>query len=83
MCNPAFALALNGLGIRSMRWMLVAYMRRWLCIAASMFLAIAPAEALAAQTRLMILPAATAVGCCIALVMLACAAVAYLMLGRR
>jgi hypothetical protein len=68
---------------RSMRWMLLPYIRRWLVIAASLFLGIAPAEALAAQTSLRILPAATAVGCCIAVAVMCCAGVAYLMLGRR
>jgi hypothetical protein len=68
---------------RSMRWMLLAYVRRWLVIAASMFLGIAPAEALAAQTSLVILPAFAAVGCCIAIAVFVCALTAYLMLGRH
>src|SRR5437763_5048090 len=52
---------------RAMRWMLVAYMRRWTLIAATLFVAIAPTEALAAQASFFIIPAAAfAVGCSIA-----------------
>src|SRR5438309_11181148 len=51
---------------RAMRWMLVPYIRRWVVIEASLFLAIAPIEALAAQAAIVIIPsAAIAVGCCI------------------
>src|SRR5918998_138701 len=46
---------------RAMRWLLVPYLQRWLFIAASLFLAIAPAEAIAAQS-LVFVPAALAVG---------------------
>lgn len=69
---------------RSMRWMLVAYMRRWALIAASLFLAVSPAEALAAQERLFAVPAAAlAVGSCIALVVIVVTATVYLLLGTR
>src|SRR5689334_17308467 len=52
---------------RAMRWMLVAYMRRWILIAAGSFVGIAPAEAAAAQASFFILPAAAlAVSACIA-----------------
>jgi len=65
---------------RAMRWMLLPYLRRWLLIAASLFLGIAPAEALAADAS--IVPAAAiAVGFCIAVAVLACIGAAYLMLG--
>src|SRR2546421_10718556 len=59
---------------RSMRWMLVAYLRRWILIAASLFLGIAPAEAFAAQASLVIVPAAVAVGVCIAVTVALCVA---------
>src|SRR5258706_5468261 len=52
---------------RTMRWMLVPYIRRLILIAASLFLAIAPAEALAAEAKFFIIPAAAlAVGSSIA-----------------
>jgi hypothetical protein len=66
---------------RTMRWLLVPYLQRWLLIAASLFLAIAPAEALAAQASLVIVPAALAVGFCIAATVAFCIATAYLLLG--
>lgn len=66
---------------RAMRWMLVPYLRRWLLIAAGLFLAIAPAEAMAAQASLVIVPAALAVGFCIAVTVTFCIATAYLLLG--
>jgi hypothetical protein len=69
---------------RAMRWMLLAYIQRWMMIAASLFLGIAPAEALAAQKSLFIIPAAAfAVGSCIAVAVIACTATAYLLLGTR
>jgi hypothetical protein len=50
---------------RAMRWVLLPYLRRWLLITVSLFAAIAPAEAFAAEAT--IVPAATiAVGFCIA-----------------
>ena len=69
---------------RAMRWILVAYMRRWVMIAAASFLAIAPAEAAAAQVRLFIIPAAAfAVGACIAVSIAVVTAAVYLLLGSR
>jgi hypothetical protein len=66
---------------QAMRWILVAYLRRWMLIAGSLFLGIAPAEALAAQAPLVIVPAACAVGFCIAATVTFCIATAYLLLG--
>jgi hypothetical protein len=66
---------------RAMRWLLVPYLQRWLLIAATFFLAIAPAEAMAAQASLVIVPAAVAVGFCIAATITFCIATAYLLLG--
>ena len=67
---------------RTMRWMLLPYLRRWLLIAGSLFVGIAPAEALAADAT--IVPAAAiAVGFCVAMAVLACIAAAYLMLGVK
>jgi hypothetical protein len=67
-----------------MRWMLLWYLQRWMVIAAALFLAIAPAEAQAAQISLFIIPTvAFAVGACIALTVIACTAIAYLLLGAR
>jgi hypothetical protein len=67
-----------------MRWMLVPYIRRWLVIAASLALLIAPAEAAAAQQALYTIPmAAIAVGCCIAVIIVAVTLAVYLLLGRR
>src|SRR5436305_115132 len=52
---------------RAQRWILIPYIRRWILIAGASFLAIAPAEALAAQAAFFIVPAAAfAVGCCLA-----------------
>lgn len=64
---------------RAMRWLLVPYLRRWLLIAAALFLAIAPAEAMAAQA--IIVPAALAVAFCIAATVAFCIATAWLLLG--
>jgi hypothetical protein len=67
---------------RSMRWMLVAYLRRWATIASALFLGILPGEALAAQSPVFLIPtAAIAVGCCIALTVTALIAAVYLLLG--
>lgn len=72
------ALAYN----RAMRWMLVPYMKRWTAIAAALFAGIAPAEALAAEGALALVPAAAfAVGFCIALTVTFCICAAYLLLG--
>ena len=67
-----------------MRGILVPYLRRWAMIAAALFLAIAPAEALASQARIFVIPAAAfAVGCCIALVVSVVIGAVYLLLGAR
>jgi hypothetical protein len=67
---------------RAMRWVLVPYLRRWVFIALSLFLCIAPAEALAGQqTAFVITAAASAVGCCIAVAVCAVIAAVYLLLG--
>lgn len=67
---------------RAMRWVLVPYLRRWVFIALSLFLCIAPAEALAAQqAAFVITAAASAVGCCIAVAVCAVIAAVYLLLG--
>ena len=66
---------------RAMRWLLVPYLRRWVLIAAALFLGIAPAEALAAEASLVIVPAALAVACCVAATVAFCIATAYLLLG--
>lgn len=69
---------------RAMRWILLPYIRRWLMIAAMLFLAIAPAEAAAAQARIFIIPAAAfAVGCCVAVTVTALILAVYLLLGAR
>ena len=69
---------------QTMRWMLLRYVRRWAMIAASLSLCIAPAEALAAQESLFIIPAAaSAVGCCVAVTVIVCSVTAYVLLGRR
>jgi hypothetical protein len=69
---------------RAMRWILVPYIRRWVLIAAAFFLAIAPAEALAAQARIFIIPAAAfAVGACIALTVTVVTVAVYVLLGAR
>jgi hypothetical protein len=79
---PARELALSY--NRAMRWMLVPYIRRWLAIAASLALLIAPAEAAAAQQTLFAIPmAALAVGCCIAITVAAVTVAVYLLLGRK
>jgi hypothetical protein len=66
---------------RAMRWILVPYIRRWVLITAGSFLGIAPAEALAAHTSAVIIPAAFAVGCCIALTVTAATVAVYFLLG--
>ena len=69
---------------RAMRWMLVPYIRRWLAIAVSLGLMIAPAEAAAAQQAAFAIPmAAIAVACCIAITIALVTAAVYLLLGRR
>lgn len=67
---------------RAMRWMLVPYLKRWIAIAAASFAGIAPAEALAGQGSVFLVPAAAlAVGSCIAATVTLCIAAAYLLLG--
>ncbi len=75
------ALAYN----RTMRWMLLPYIRRWAVIAAVLLLAIAPTEALAAERSLaLMLPAAAAaVGFCIAVTVALVSLAAYVLLGAR
>ena len=69
---------------RAMRWMLVAYIRRWLAIAVSLGLMIAPAEAAAAQQAAFAIPmAAIAVACCIAITIALVTAAVYLLLGKK
>lgn len=69
---------------RAMRWILLPYLRRWVVIAALLYLGIAPTEALAAQSAVFIIPsAAFAVGCCIAVTVTTCIVTAYLLLGKR
>ena len=69
---------------RAMRWMLVAYIRRWVVIAATFFLGIAPAEAMAAQKAVSILPAAAlAVGCCVAFTVTIATVAVYFLLGLK
>ncbi|MBW8905205.1 MAG: hypothetical protein JF611_05980 [Betaproteobacteria bacterium] len=64
--------------------LLIAYVRRWLFIAATLFVAIAPAEAAAAQERMFIIPAAAfAVGCSIAVAVCALTVAVYLLLGSK
>jgi len=67
---------------RTMRWMLVPYIRRWALTAATLFVGIAPTEALAAEVSIFIIPAAAlAVGACIAVTVAAWTLTVYLLLG--
>ena len=69
---------------RALRWVLVSYIRRWILIAVSLFLAIAPAEALAAEARVFIIPAAAfAVGASIAIAVTFVIGAVYLLLGAK
>lgn len=69
---------------RERRFMLLAYIRRWLMIAAGSFLGIASAEALAAHAPLFLIPVVGfGIGCSVALTVAACTAAAYFMLGLR
>ncbi len=69
---------------RALRWVLVHYIRRWVLIAASLFLAIAPTEALAAEARIFIIPAAAfAVGASIAIAVTVVIGAVYLLLGAK
>jgi hypothetical protein len=69
---------------RAMRWMLLPYLRRWVAIAASLFLLIMPAEAAAAEQAVFAIPVvAAATGFCIAISVIVCTAAVYVLLGRR
>jgi hypothetical protein len=69
---------------RSMRWMLLTYLRRWTALAASFFLAIAGIERLAAKPSILIIPAAAfGVLACVALTVTAWTLAAYVLLGAR
>jgi len=69
---------------RALRWVLVPYIRRWILIAASLFLAISPAEALAAQAKIFIIPAAAfAVGASIAIAVTCLIGAVYVLLGSK
>ena len=69
---------------RALRWILLSYLRRWSCIAGGSLLAIVPAEALAAESRIFVISsAAFGVGFCIAVGVLVCTFAAYLLLGKR
>jgi hypothetical protein len=69
---------------QAIRWILIPYIHRWIVIAAAMFAAIIPAEALASEISFFIVPAAAfAVGSCIAAVVTASTVVAYVLLGTK
>jgi hypothetical protein len=69
---------------RAMRWMLLPYVRRWALIAAISFAGTAPAEALAAESSLFVIPAAaSAVSACIAITVVVCTLAVYLLLGSH
>jgi len=68
---------------RARRPILLMYVRRWLLIAATFFLGITSAEALAAHVPLFIIPAAGfGIGCSVAMAVAAWTAAAYVLLGR-
>ena len=67
-----------------MRWMLLAYLKRWLLIGALLFAAVMPAEALAADQPMFKIPAAAcAMGSCIALTVMLWTAAAYFLLASK
>jgi hypothetical protein len=67
---------------RAMRWMLVPYLKRWVAIGAASLAGIAPAEAMASESTLALVPAAAfALGFCVAAAVATCIAAAYLLLG--
>ena len=69
---------------RSMRWMLLRYVQRWLLIGACLFACVMPAEALAAESPAFKIPAAAcAVGACVAVTVIVCTLVAYVLLDAR
>jgi hypothetical protein len=67
---------------RTMRWMLLPYLRRWGTIAASLALTLLQAEALALESSLLLVSAAGVI-CCTAMTMTFCTAVIYVLLGQR
>ena len=69
---------------RAMRWVLIPYIRRWILIAALLFLGITPAEAMAAHGPAFLIPAAAfALGTCVALTVTAVMVAVYFLLGMR
>lgn len=69
---------------RSIRWMLLAYVQRWLSIAVALFACVMPAEALAAELPVFKIPAAAcAVGSCMAVTVIVWILVAYFLLDAR
>lgn len=69
---------------RAMRWILLAYIRRWVLIAAVLFLGITPAEAMAAHKSAFFIPAAAfAVGTCLAVTVTAIIVAVYFLLGMK
>jgi len=68
---------------RTMRWMLLAYLRRWCVLASLFFIAIAGIETLAAKPSILIIPvAAFGVLACIALTVTVWTFAAYVLLSR-
>jgi hypothetical protein len=69
---------------RAMRWVLIPYIRRWILIAALLFLGITPAEAMAAHGPAFLIPAAAfALGTCIAVTVTAVMVAVYFLLGMK
>ena len=69
---------------RAMRWVLIPYLRRWVLIAALLFLGITPAEAMTAHAPVFLIPAAAcAVGTCIAVTIASVIVAVYFLLGMR
>lgn len=74
----AQALAYN----RAMRWILLAYLRRWTALAAASYFCIVPLEAYAAQRAALAVPAAAlAVAFCIAIAVSAYTLIAFFLLS--
>ena len=69
---------------RSMRWILIAYLRRWAAIAAISIAAIYPVSALAAEKPLMVLPAAgLGLLFSVAVCVVTTIGVSYIFLGKK
>lgn len=67
---------------RALRWVLLAYLQRWLLIALALFVATLPAERYTPLLPLLKIPAAAcAVGACLALAVLLWTVIAYLLLA--